>query len=121
ALAWDILDNLKVHGTATKTDFVAQFAPMRLDALENYVRGVLAANPQEKIRRFQQVVRLEPTHTLAMLHLGKANYETRNYDQAINWLTKVPKGDANSNEAEFYLGLAAFYANQLDKAAAAFQ
>jgi tetratricopeptide (TPR) repeat protein len=121
ALAWDILDNLKVQGTAGKSDFVAHFAPMRLDALENYVRGVLAANPQEKIRRFQQVVRLEPAHTLAMLHLGKAYYETRNYDQAINWLAKIPKGDANSNEAEFYLGLAAFYANQLDKAAAAFQ
>jgi tetratricopeptide (TPR) repeat protein len=121
ALAWDILDNLKVPGTPAKADFVAQFAPMRLDALENYVRGVLATNPQERIRRFQQAVRLEPAHTLAILQLGKAYYETRNYDQAINWLAKVPKSDANSNEAQFYLGLAAFYANQLDKAAAAFQ
>lgn len=121
ALAWDVLDDLKVPGTLAKQDFVAQFAPMRLDALENYVRGVLASSPQEKIRRFQQVLRLEPSHTLAMLHLGKAYYETRNYEQALNWLAKVPKGDANSNEAQFYLGLAAFYANQLDKAAAAFQ
>ena len=121
ALAWDILDNLKVFGTPAKADFVAQFAPMRLDALESYVRGVLASSPQEKIRRFQQVLRLEPSHTLAMLHLGKAYYETRNYEQAVNWLAKVPKNDANSNEAEFYLGLAAFYAGQLDKAAAAFQ
>ena len=121
ALAWDILDNLKVSGTPAKADFVAQFAPMRLDALESYVRGVLASSPQEKIRRFQQVLRLEPSHTLAMLHLGKGYYETRNYEQAVNWLAKVPKNDANSNEAEFYLGLAAFYAGQLDKAAAAFQ
>jgi Tfp pilus assembly protein PilF/TolB-like protein len=121
ALAWDILDQLKVPGIAAKTQFVAQFPPMRLDALENYVRGVLAVNPEEKIKRFQTVVRLEPSHTLAILQLGKAYFETRNYDQAMNWLAKVPKGDAKRNEAEFYLGLAAFYANQMDKADAAFR
>jgi tetratricopeptide (TPR) repeat protein len=121
ALAWDILDQLKVPGIPVKTQFVAQFPPMRLDALENYVRGVLAVNPEEKIKRFQAVVKLEPSHTLALLQLGKAYYETRNYEQAMNWLAKVPKGDAKRNEAEFFLGLAAFYANQMDKADAAFR
>ena len=48
ALAWDILDNLKVPGTMAKADFVAQFAPVRLDALENYVRGVLASRSAGK-------------------------------------------------------------------------
>jgi tetratricopeptide (TPR) repeat protein len=121
ALAWDILDQLKVAGFAGKAQFLAQFPPMRLDALENYVRGVLAVNPEEKIRRFQAVVRLEPSHTLAILQLGKAYYDTRNYEQAMNWLARVPKGDAKRNEAQFYLGLAAFYANQMDKADAAFR
>jgi tetratricopeptide (TPR) repeat protein len=121
ALAWDILDGLKVPGIPAKAQFVAQFPPMRLDALENYVRGVLAVNPEEKIKRFQAVVKLEPTHTLALLQLGKAYYEMRNYEQAMNWLAKVPKGDAKRNEAEFFLGLAAFYANQMDKADAAFR
>lgn len=120
AMAWDVLQELKLPGIAGKAEFVSQFAPMRLDALENYVRGVLAADPEEKIRRFQEVVRLEPANALALLHLGKAYYQTKNYEQAINWLTKVPKGDEKGNEALFYLGLAAFYANQMDKAAAAF-
>jgi len=120
ALAWDVLHELKVPGIAGKAEFVSQFGPMRLDALENYVRGVLAANPEEQIRRFQEVLRLEPANTLALLHLGKAYYETKNYEQAINWLEKIPKGDDKRNEGLFYLGLSAFYANRMDTAAAAF-
>ena len=120
ALAWDILHQLKIAGIADKAGFVAQFGPMRLDALEDYVRGVLAANPDERVRRFQEVVRLEPANTLALLHLGKACYETKNYEQAVEWLQKIPKGDDKRNEGLFYLGLSAFYANQMDKAAAAF-
>ncbi|HET9181423.1 MAG TPA: tetratricopeptide repeat protein [Candidatus Angelobacter sp.] len=120
ALAWDVLNELKLPGIGDKAEFISQFAPMRLDALENYVRGVLASRPEERIRRFQQVVRLEPANTLALLQLGKAYYETKNYEQAINWLTKIPKADAKRNEGLFYLGLSAFYASQLDKAAAAF-
>ena len=121
ALAWDVLNDLKIPGTAAKSDFVAQFGAMRLDALESYVRGVLAGSPQEKIKRFQEAVRLEPTHTLAMLQLGKTYYSIRNYEQTINWLSKIPNNDPNSNEAHFYLGLAAFYNNQMDKADAAFR
>lgn len=121
ALAWDVLNELKISGTTGKSEFVAQFAAMRLDALENYVRGVLAGSAQEKIKRFQETVRLEPDHTLAILQLGKAYYGTRNYEQTINWLAKIPRGDPNSNEAQFYLGLAAFYSNRMDKAEAAFR
>ena len=123
ALAWDVLHDMKLTGGAnsTKRQFVAQFPAMRLDALENYVRGVLAGTAAEKIKRFQETLRLEPNHSLAMLQLGKAYYATRNYEQAINWLAKLPKGTTESNEAQFYLGLAAFYSNQMDKADSAFR
>jgi Tfp pilus assembly protein PilF len=39
----------------------------------------------------------------------------------MSWLARVPKGDANSNEAEFYLGLAAFYGGHMDQADSAFR
>ena len=120
ALAWDVLQEMKL-ASGSKEQFVSQFPDVRLDALENYVRGVLAPTTAEKIKRFQETLRLEPNHVLATLQLGKAYYSARNYDQAINWLAKVPKGAAESNEAQFYLGLAAFYSNQMDKADAAFR
>jgi tetratricopeptide (TPR) repeat protein len=120
-LAWDVLNQLKLTNGMNRQQFVAQFPPLRLDALENYVRGTLAGNDKEKVRHFQEAVRLEPGNSLAMLQLGKTYYDDRDYVSAVNWLSKIPAGDANTNEAAFYLGLAAFYGNQMDKAATAFR
>jgi tetratricopeptide (TPR) repeat protein len=121
ALAWDVLNALKRLDIPSKQQFVAQFSPIRLDAFENYVRGVLASNNQEKIKHFNEAVRLDPGHTLAFLQLGKAYYEAKDYEPAMNWLAKIPKNDANINEAEFYLGLSAFYAGHMERSEAAFR
>ncbi|HWX54162.1 MAG TPA: tetratricopeptide repeat protein [Verrucomicrobiae bacterium] len=120
AVAWDVLSNLKLT-SAPKDLYVGAFPPLRLDALENYVRGVLAGNAAEKIKRFKEAIRLEPTHTLAILHLGKIYYGSRDFEQAVTWLSKVPDNDGSANEAHFYLGLAAYYSNQMDTAEAAFR
>lgn len=126
ALAWDVLNTLNPEGTVAKADFVARFPAKHPEALENevlenYVRGIMATSEQEKIKRFKEVVRLEPAHALALLQLGKSYYKARDYESAANWLTRVPMGDANANEAQFYLGLAAFYAGHMDKADSAFR
>ncbi len=120
ALAWDVLNTMSPAGNVAKEKFVSQFPPVRLDALENYVRGILAANAPEKIKRFKEAVRLEPSHSLAMLQLGKNYYAVRDYESAMSVLAKIPRNDPSANEAQFYLGLAAFYSGQMDKAEAAF-
>ena len=120
ALAWDILNTL-TPGTLAKETFVAQFPAQRPDVLENYVRGITATNDQEKIKYFKEVLRLEPTHALAMLQLGKSYYKARDYESAASWLARVPMKDANANEAQFYLGLATFYGGHMDKAESAFR
>jgi Flp pilus assembly protein TadD/TolB-like protein len=120
ALAWDILNTL-VPGMIAKDSFVAQFPAQRPDVLENYVRGITATNDQEKINYFKEAVRLDPTHALAMLQLGKSYYKARDYESAAGWLARIPKTDANANEAQFYLGLASFYGGHMEKAETAFQ
>jgi tetratricopeptide (TPR) repeat protein len=121
AVAWDVLNTLKQLYIPSKQQYVAEFPPMRLDALENYTRGVLAGNKQERIRHFKEAARLDPTHTLAMLQLGKTYYEMKDYENAVIWLSRIPKTDPVANEAQFYLGLSAFYAGQTDKADSAFR
>ncbi len=119
ALAWDILNTL-IPGMVAKETYVARFPAERPDVLENYVRGITATNTQEKIKYFREAVRLDPTHALAMLQLGKSYYKGRDYESAANWLARIPKSDANANEAQFYLGLATFYGGHMDKAESAF-
>ena len=119
ALAWDILNTLN-PGTISKAGFIAQFPVQRPDVLENYVRGVTATDDLEKIKHFKEVVRLEPTHTLAILQLGKSYYKARDYESAASWLARVPNSDTNANEAQFYLGLSTFYGGHMDRAETAF-
>ena len=121
ALAWDVLNEMHLSSTMDKSQWTAQWAPIRLDALENYVRGVIAGSDQEKITRFKKAAELDPANMLAWLQLGKAYYRARDYQSAISSLAKVAKDDASANEAQFYLGLSAFYANQMEKAEAAFR
>jgi Tfp pilus assembly protein PilF/TolB-like protein len=126
ALAWDLMPALYPAGgeasaRPAKAEFIAQFPALRLDALENYVRGVSAATPQEKIRLLKEAVRLEPGHTLAMLELARTYFGLREFEQAAAWFVKVPTGDPGANEARFYQGLSFFYAGQMEKAEAAFR
>ncbi len=121
ALAWDALHFLDPLNKMSKADFLARHPALHVEALENYTRGIIAGSEQEKIKRFQEALRLEPSYTLAMLQLGKSYYNLREYESAMTWLAKVPANDPNANQAQFYFGLAAYNAGHLDKAEAAFR
>jgi Tfp pilus assembly protein PilF/TolB-like protein len=121
ALAWDVLNALKLAGSTGKEQFIAQFPATHVGALESYVRGVIAANDQEKIKRFKQAVASDPGNSPAILQLGKAYYAARDYASALMWLGKIARNDRGYNEAQFYLGLSAFYSDQLEKADLAFR
>ncbi len=120
ALAWDLMRVLNPLLVTSKNGFVAASQPIRLDALEAYVRGVIAGTPQERIRQFNTAVRLKPDYSLALLELGKTYYQERDYASAVRTLERVPKSDARSREANFYLGLSAFYLGQYEVAEDAF-
>ena len=120
ALAWDLQRLSAPVLTTSRNDFIASWPPIRLDAFENYVRGVTAPTKQEKISRLREAVRLNPTYGQALLQLGKAQYESRDYANAAKTLNRVNRSDPAALEANFFLGLASFYANDLDAAENAF-
>jgi len=120
ALAWDLQRLSAPVLTTSRNDFIASWPPIRLDAFENYVSGVTAPTKQEKIARLLEAVRLNPTYGQALLQLGKAQYESRDYANAAKTLNNVNRSDPAALEANFYLGLASFYANDLDAAENAF-
>jgi tetratricopeptide (TPR) repeat protein len=121
AVAWDLLRLIRPDFPVSHNSFKAAAPPIRLDAFENYIRGILAANPQEKIRRFRDAVRASPNYTVALLQLGKTYYSERQYEQAIAALRKIPGGDSVAREASFYLGLSAYYHGDFAAAQDAFR
>lgn len=119
-LAWQLLQQMPQHSAMTRDQFLKTFAPIRLDAFENYIRGTLAANYPQRIHYFHDALKLNPSYTLAMVQLGKTYFDNREYESAAVWFARVPKSDPVAGEATFLLGMSEFYRGNFDKAFAAF-
>jgi Tfp pilus assembly protein PilF/TolB-like protein len=120
ALAWELLQQMPAPPPVTREQFLTSSTPIRLDAFENYIRGILATGHQQKAHYFRSALKLNPNYTAAMLQLGKTYYESRDYESASSWLSRVPKNDAAAGEANFLLGMSEFYRGSFEKAFAAF-
>jgi tetratricopeptide (TPR) repeat protein len=121
SLTWDLLRSLTPETMPPKQAFLEGWNTVRLDAFENYIRGTLATSRQERVQRFREAVRLNPDYTRAMLQLGKTYFQSREYESAASWFSRIPESDSLSTEANFYLGLSAFYLGDYEKAESAFK
>ncbi|MBV8050896.1 MAG: tetratricopeptide repeat protein [Acidobacteriaceae bacterium] len=119
-LAWEILHTLFPADSISREAYLAQVPVIRLDAFENYVKGVIAPTADERIQHLREALRLSPSYSAATLRLGEAYYQQRQYDQAMVWLSKIPPDDPDTLEAQFYLGLAAYNRSDFSRAESAF-
>ncbi|HVP55456.1 MAG TPA: tetratricopeptide repeat protein [Candidatus Eisenbacteria bacterium] len=120
AVAWQLLQAMPHPPQVTQQEFMKVSDPIRLDAFESYIRGVVATGRQQKIHYFKDAVRLNPGYTAAALQLGRVYYEGHDYEQAAVWLAKVPKDDPSAGEATFLLGMSDYNRGNLDRAYVAF-
>jgi len=120
ALAWDILHTLRPDLAIDRATYVGTAPPLRLDAFENYIRGIIAPTTADQIEHFREAVRLNPEYPEALVQLGKAYYRDQQYEQAISWLARVPQSHALAREANFFLGLAAYEHDDFPRAETAF-
>jgi tetratricopeptide (TPR) repeat protein len=121
ALAWDLLRQIRTDFSESKEKYIASGGPVRLDAQENYVRGMLATTAEEKVQHYREAARLNPEYAQAWLELGKTYYAQRNYEPAISALSQVRPSSAVARETNFYLGLAAYAHGDFAKSESAFE
>jgi Flp pilus assembly protein TadD len=121
ALAWDLLRQIRTDFSEPKDKYIASVAPARLDAQENYVRGMLATTVEERLQHYREATRLNPNYARAWLELGKTYYAQRAYEPAIAALTQVARSATVAREANFYLGLAAYAHGDFAKSESAFE
>jgi tetratricopeptide (TPR) repeat protein len=92
-----------------------------VDAIEAYIRGLLATSNEQKSKLFNQAVRLQPGYSEAQFQLGMLLFARKQYAMAADWLAKVSPSDVNSRHATFFLGLSRYYAGDYERAQAAFE
>lgn len=109
-LAWRLLATHDPGFTVGREeDFARLFPETRLDAFENYVRGLLATDAESRVRFFREADRLNPTDHRAALELGRHYFEQKDYESSARWLRKLEQGDSNYLEALFLLGVDEFF------------
>lgn len=97
-------------------DFSKMQRPLRLDAFEHYVRGLLASDDDPRLRELREAARLEPDWPDPDFAIGDAYYARRDCDSALVWFAKVPKTHDRYVEAVFAIGVCRLLMNHPEKA-----
>ncbi len=90
--------------------------PLRLDAFEQYIRGLLTNEDEVRLRDLKEAARLEPDWPEPSFALGEAYYARNDCASALPWFAKVPAGHERSVEAIFASGVCRLRLSQPDKA-----
>jgi tetratricopeptide (TPR) repeat protein len=120
-LGWQALRSLDPKTAISEDEFVKERPPVRLDAVESYIRGLLAASPDQRLRFFTQAARLDEHYSQPCFQLGKTYWEKKDYKVAAGWLERVARSDPHYLEAQFFLGLCRYNSGDFPGAEHAFQ
>ncbi len=120
-LAWQALQTLRGNVQMSEAEFKQRHPPVRLDAIENYIRGLMAPNPDDKHRFFTQAARLDAHYSPPCFQLGRLLWKRKEYKTAADWFQRVSPSDAHYHQANFFLGLCRYRTGEFALAQAAFQ
>jgi tetratricopeptide (TPR) repeat protein len=120
-LAWQTLRYLKPGSAPSEAEFQQRHPAVRVDAVENYTRGLLAANADDKHRFFTQAAHLDVHYSLPDFQLGRLLWSRKEYASAADWFQKVSPADVHYREANFFLGLCRYHTGDFAGAQTAFQ
>ena len=120
-LGWQILQQLNPKSAPAEQDFLKARPPVRIDAVENYIRGLLSQNPEQRHRLFTQAARLDEHYSQPCFQLGKTAWEKKDYHVSAGWLERVAPSDPHYLEAQFFLGLCRYHMGDFTGAEQCFQ
>lgn len=109
SLAWVLTKQLDPGFNVAENTFVAAGAGLRLDAFEQYIRGITEPDQSERLRHLEAAVKLSPDFSPAWMALGREDYSSQQYEKAAAAFAKVDQGGQDGLEAGFYRGLSLLF------------
>jgi hypothetical protein len=104
-LAWQVLSQIAPSAAASAETFMRERPAIHVDAMESYVRGLMASSPDQKTKFFTQAARLDDRFSQPNYELGRMLFAKKDYHGASAWLAKVTRADSHYMEASFQLGI----------------
>jgi len=120
-LGWRALQYLTPKSVPDEQEFMRERPPVRLDAVESYIRGLLAQTPEQRQRFFTQAARLDEHYSAPCYQLGMTYWANKDYHVAATWLARVDHSNPHYLEAQYFLGLCWYYGGDFAGAEHAFQ
>lgn len=125
SLAWKLTRQLDPGFSVAEETFVAAGKGMRVDAFEQYIRGISEPDHDERLRHLNQAVTLSPDFGPAWMALGREEYNGQQYEQAATAFARVGRDDPklqgpDALEAGFYRGLSLLFSGDYPTAEKAF-
>lgn len=119
-LAWKLTEQLDPSFRVAEETFAAAGNGMRLDAFEQYIRGITEPDQAERLRHLQMAVKLSPEFSAAWMALGREDYNEQQYQQAAEAFAKVDRNGPDGLEAGFYRGLSLLFSGDYPHAQESF-
>jgi tetratricopeptide (TPR) repeat protein len=120
SLAWKLTRVMDPGFNGSEQTFVAAGRGVRLDAFEQYIRGITEPDHDERLRHLQQAVSLNPEYGAAWMALGREDYSGQQYEDAAAAFAKVGRNEPEALEAAFYRGLSLLFSGKYAQAESAF-
>jgi tetratricopeptide (TPR) repeat protein/TolB-like protein len=115
-VVWHLLSANEQAYPLTLKDFAKVQRPLRLDAFEHFVRGLLLGEDEPRLRELREAARLEPAWPDPAFALGETYASRNDCNSALTWFARVPKTHQRYVEAIFATGVCRLQLNQPDKA-----
>ena len=120
-LAWALWRELDPGFAMAKKEFVRRAPRVKLDAFENFIRGLLADDWDEQVSYFTRAYQLDPHDHRSAFELGRVYFGDKKYSPSLAWLRKLKPGHGRYWEAFFLRGIDHFLLEDYGKAESTFR
>jgi tetratricopeptide (TPR) repeat protein len=115
-VVWRLLSESDKAYRPTQAEFSKSQRPLRLDAFEHYIRGLLANEDEPRLRELREASRLEPSWPDPYFALAETYFTRNDCATALSFLAHVPPAHDRYLEALFSTGVCRLQMNQPERA-----